>query len=342
MDHPFNDANWTRMVPDAPADAAPIAAATREAPSTPRFDEDGAWREPYRAARASTKALEDFASFRARHPPLTVSSRAQTWRYRIGGRAGGPLMVIQPDRHAPAEAAWRLFESFMPLGRVALLEHAAGAGGEDPRHGATAVIEAETHAPAILVGVGAGALPVQRLADRRPDLVAGLMLLNGAAPMSRYAGRLRRRARLLRRLPPAWAARLQRRAFQRILACPTDEVGFWRGFQEEALGAYPPALNADVLLQTAALHQIGGDSPSSVRAPVVLFQSEGETVEPQPAQRRLAARYPQAERICFSCSAGHTLEITRPNEIARMARRLLLQGVGPASAQGSIGHVSHR
>ena len=88
--------------------------------------------------------------------------------------------------------------------------------------------------------------------------------------------------------------------------------------------AYSPALNADVLLQLAELHQIGGDSPSSVRAPVVIFQSEGETIEPQPAQRRLAARYPQAERICFSYRAGHTLEITRPREIAAAARRILI------------------
>lgn len=329
MEHPFNGSDLARSLQGAPAGPAPNPAPSPEQPAEQRFDPDGAWRVPYRAARASTKALEAFSAFRALHPPLELTARAQTWRYRIGGQAGGRLLVIQPDRCAPAEAAWRLFERLKPLGRVALLEHVSGARGEELQHGAAAVIEAESERPAILIGVGAGALPVQRLADRRPDLNAGMILLNGAAPMTCHAEALRRRALFLRRLPAAWAARLQRRTLQRFLACPSDEAGFWRGFQEEAMAAYPPALNADVLSQAADLHQIGGDSPSSVRTPVVIFQSESEAFEPQPAQRRLAARYPEAERICFSYRAGHTLEISRATEVAQAARRLLLETAPP-------------
>lgn len=290
----------------------------------PRFEVDGSWRTAYRAAGASTKVLDRFGAFRSAHPPLSLTSEAQTWRYRVGGAARGPLLLITPDRYAPAEACWRLFESLAPFARVALLEHAAGVHGEDLVQGLCAVIRAEARAPAVLIGVGAGGLSAQRLADRRPELVAGMALLNATAPMPRFAGRLKRRARLLARLPHRWGRLLQRRAFARVLACPTDEAGFWRGFVEEALPALSPAAAAAAAAQAAELHLIGGDSPSGLRAPVILFQSESDSSEPQPAQRRLAARYPHAERICFSFQAGHTLEISRAREVAQAIQRFLL------------------
>lgn len=305
-----------------------------EAPRQPRgqeaaeaitFDPDGEWRAFYRAANAPVSLVERFSAFRTLHPQRQIQQEGASWRYRASG--GGRPLLLLGARFGGSDFAWRLIELLERRFRVLAVDYPALAQADAMVRGLSAILAAERLSGAAVLGAGFGGLLAQRFADRRPDQTYALALLNAPAPLPRLANRYAGRAALLERLPPRWARELERRRFERLLASPPEERRFWRGYTDEVFAEQRPAGRSAALLRAAAdLHAIGGDSPSGLHRPVLIAETEGDRGAPQPALRRLPARFPQAERLCFAYSAGHTVEITRAREIAHAFEQLLSRG----------------
>lgn len=126
-----------------------------------------------------------------------------------GDAAGGPTVVWVPGGHAPGEEFRELHTMLAARGRSVLVDR-FGTGWSDvgpfPR---TTAVEAQElvaaleaageRAPFVLVGHSFGGLLVANVARRRPDLVAGLVLLDPTpleviafAPLNRQLAGLRR------------------------------------------------------------------------------------------------------------------------------------------------------
>lgn len=294
--------------------ASPIA------PPQP-FDPEGAWRSHYRSANAPVSLIERFAAFRALHPQESVERDGLIWRHRASG--AGEAVLLLPGRHGASDFSWRLIELLERSFRVIALDYPAADSAEALVRGIAAVLEAEGLSAATLIASGFGGMAAQRFIDRQPNAVTALALLNAPAPARRLAARALARSRLLQGLPQRWARRLERGRFEKRLTSPPDERHFWDGYVEEAFAQPWPLATAIALSKAEAdLHLIGGDSPSGFRRPVLIVETEGDRSAPQDSLRRLPARFPQAERLCFSYGAGHTVEITRAREIAHAVRQL--------------------
>ncbi|MBV2153026.1 alpha/beta fold hydrolase [Kitasatospora sp. SUK 42] len=130
-----------------------------------------------------------------------------------GEAGGGPTVVWMPGVHAPGEELGRLHTMLTPLTRSVLVDR-FGSGWSDvgpfPRTTAgeagellAALEAAGERPPFVFVGHSFGGLLVANAARRRPDLVAGLVLLDPTpsdviafAPPSRLVVRMRRGALL--------------------------------------------------------------------------------------------------------------------------------------------------
>lgn len=285
------------------------------------IDPDEDWRSFYRAADAPVSLIERFAAFRALRPYRQVERDGLEVRYRANGE-GAPLLYL-PDRLGLGDAAWRLIELAERNFRVIALDYGPASTAEELVRCAVAALEAEGVLGAVLVGSGVGGLVAQRLADRLPQAVLGMALLNAPAPSFRLTPARAARASFLRRLPRRWALGLERRRADRLLSCPREEERFWCGYHDEAFRARRSVEDfTNILKAEADLHAIGGDSPSGFHKPVLIVETEKDDSAPQTAIRRLPARFPRAERRFFSYGAGHTVEITRHREIAHALDKL--------------------
>src|ERR1700752_3427867 len=106
---------------------------------------------------------------------------------RVGGGAGGPALVLEAGMNNGAASWQRVMPLLAPHVRVAAYDR-AGIGGSAPAPGLmtidrqiddlASVITGLGTGPCVLAGHSWGGVLVQLLAFRRPDLVAGLVLVD--------------------------------------------------------------------------------------------------------------------------------------------------------------------
>src|ERR1700752_3788917 len=106
---------------------------------------------------------------------------------RVGGGAGGPALVLEAGMNNGAASWQRVMPLLAPHVRVAAYDR-AGIGGSAPAPGLVtidrqlgdlaSVITGLGTGPCVLAGHSLGGVLVQLLAFRRPDLVAGLVLVD--------------------------------------------------------------------------------------------------------------------------------------------------------------------
>ena len=167
-------------------------------------------------------------------------------------------------------------------------------------------------AGAIVVGNSVGGFAATRLAIRRPELVAGLLIVDGGgfggrSPLVRAFCSLMSRPRFLRAIYPAFSARYMRsrtdadrRARDVGVATTRSEpglsavAGLWRSF------ASPE-------------HDLRGDA-SSITAPTLLIWGRYDPVIPLRVGRRAAALIPGAELSVYD--SGHVPHTTLPERFA--------------------------
>lgn len=116
-------------------------------------------------------------------------SRTTSQRFirRLESGAGGPPVVLEAGLNGGADTWQRVIPMLEPYVRVVAYDR-AGIGGSDPAPGLptierqlddlTSIITGLDAGPAVLAGHSWGGILVQLLAFRRPELVAGLILVD--------------------------------------------------------------------------------------------------------------------------------------------------------------------
>jgi pimeloyl-ACP methyl ester carboxylesterase len=217
--------------------------------------------------------------------------------------------------------SWRSFQPVieaLPTQISAVSVSLPGFGGSDampspvrPSDLATAVIalcDALHVERAVFVGHSLGTLVCQRLAERRPDLVRGLVLIGGLAEIP---------AELNEEL-------------RAVVAAFTDEIdeAFAREFQASTLAAPVPdgffeTLVAESLRAPAAVWQatVAGmradrrTGPSGITVPTLLIWGDKDGLALRDQQERLLAELPDA-RLEVYRDAGHSPNWEQPARVA--------------------------
>lgn len=215
---------------------------------------------------------------------------------RVVAGAGEPAVVLEAGMNCGAASWERVMPLLAPHVRVAAYDR-AGLGGSAPAPGLavidrqvddlTSVITGLAAGPCVLVGHSWGGILVQLLAFRRPDLVAGLVLVDpGHEEME--AG-----------LPPAlrWGWRIVR-------------------------AVHPDELHGDVTAADAALRELRAAERCFPDVPVVVLSAARSFPLPRRfrahwtgLQAGLAAAAPQGRHIVVD-GTSHNIPTHRPDVVA--------------------------
>ena len=217
--------------------------------------------------------------------------------------------------------SWRSFEPVMdalPDNMQATAMSLPGFGGSDaiasparPSDLARAVIgfcDAMGIANAVFVGHSLGTLVAQRLAERRPDLVRGLVLIGAMADVpAELAGELR--------------------SIVAEFTDPLDEA-FVREFQASTLAAPVPAELFETLVAeslripaetwrstVAGMRADHSQAPTGVTVPTLLIWGDRDSLASRDQQDRLLAAIP-GSRLEVYPAAGHSPNWEQPARVA--------------------------
>jgi len=236
----------------------------------------------------------------AAHPLRKAATRRGTVSYRESG-AGPALVLLHGIGNQSASWTGQL-EAFAPRFRVVAWD-APGYGGSDRlepewpsaadyAESLAALLDALGIERAVLVGSSLGALMAGAFAARRPERVAGLLLLNpaggyGLADAAEREERLAARLERLARLGPEGLAREP--APGMLSAAASDEA--------RALAAWSAArLRPDGYTQAARTLANGRLVEDAVRyaGPVLVVAGSADTITPPAGCERIARAFPRA------------------------------------------------
>ena len=213
-----------------------------------------------------------------------------------------------------------------------------GASGDSPRDweahcdDAIALIEALGAAPVVLVGYSGGSIVALDLALRRPELVAGVVLLDPAFNVKRcLTPRLVRTllsAKALERLrgPRAGAARWMRY----VGSYPDGGSAFDRASPErrERLLSNSEAIFAD--LGSGGGEHIDESRLAEIGVPVTIVDAALSPLFLRRSCRRLRRLMPQARSVTLERS-GHHIGLDSPDELREILRGAVAESAGLAA-----------
>jgi pimeloyl-ACP methyl ester carboxylesterase len=215
---------------------------------------------------------------------------------RVEAGAGEPAVVLEAGMNCGAQAWERVMPLLAPHVRVAAYDR-AGLGGSAPAPGLAVIDRQVDDLASVITGLGAGAcvlaghswggVLVQLLAFRRPDLVAGLVLVDpGHEEMER-----------LLPVPLRWGWRI------------------WRA-------AFPDELHGDVTASDAALRELRAATSPFPDVPVVVLSAASGFPLPRRfragwtrLQAGLAAAAPRGRHVVID-GTGHNIPRNRPDIVA--------------------------
>ena len=215
---------------------------------------------------------------------------------------------------------WDGFEPLLGDGRRVIRHELRGFGDTPPpasgRFSHASDLEAALDGPAVLVGASFGGLVCLELAERRPDLVAGLVLLGAPLPDHDFSEELE-----------AYDAEEERLLEAGDADGATElNVEFWVG------GADPDVREAVRVMQRRAFElQLASDAEPEmaesidlgrIEARALVVAGERDHEDFRRIARRLAAELPDASEATVA-GAGHLPALERPAETARLVLAFL-------------------
>jgi pimeloyl-ACP methyl ester carboxylesterase len=213
---------------------------------------------------------------------------------RVEAGAGEPAVVLEAGMNNGAASWQRVMPLLAPHVRVAAYDR-AGIGGSDPAPGLVTIDRQIDDLASVITGLGAGpcvlaghswgGVLVQLLAFRRPDLVAGLVLVDpGHEEMERFLP-----------LPIRWGWRIM-------------------------LTVFPDELRADAPVTLAAVRELAAAGTRFPDVPVVVLSAARGFPRRFRAQwtrlqAGLAAAAPRGRHVVVD-GTGHNIPRDRPDVVA--------------------------
>ena len=252
---------------------------------------------------------DDLAAFREAHPPQTLNHGGIAWRYHRGG-SGTPTIVIATGALGIAEAGFQVQSLLEKRFTVLTMDYPDVASAPDLIDGLLAILDAEGTTTAMWHGGSFGGLIVQRVVERAPERVAGIILshtgLVTAAQMPGWA------LWLMEILPASWVNGLFKKRLRGFLA---GAPPFWLEWFERVITAF----SRDQLVRRLKLADSLGKMPSgrAWTGPTLIVESDNDPAVKPEARQALRAAFPGARVHRFS-GTGHSASILDPVGTARV------------------------
>jgi pimeloyl-ACP methyl ester carboxylesterase len=177
------------------------------------------------------------------------------------------------------------------------------------------VIERLELSPVVVVGQSLGALTALSLAAERPDLVRGLVVVDGSPAGGREGAAIAARdiGRALRQWPVPFASRTAAENFFRERFGGPLAASAWTAGLEQRDGGWWPRFDVDVMVRTlhAAVVEPSWAAWARVSCPTLLVRSGNDYVEPDVA-REMLERQPRA-RLVEMTDAAHDVHLDKPD-----------------------------
>jgi pimeloyl-ACP methyl ester carboxylesterase len=251
---------------------------------------------------------QQLETFRTSHPRRTLRHQEVEWRYTRSG--AGPAIVVATGALGIAEAGFQVQSLLERRFTVISPDYPDLESGSQLLDGYLAILDAEGVRTAVWHGGSFGGLVVQRVVERAPDRVAGIVLSHtGVVSAGRMPGWA---LGLLAALPSSWVQALFRRRLRSLLAGAPE---FWYRWFDQAIASF----TKDRLLRRLRLADSLAAMPSGPRwtGPTLIIESDNDPAVRPEARAALRAAFPGARVHRFS-GTGHSASVLDPDATARV------------------------
>src|SRR5438270_2670339 len=255
-------------------------------------------------------------------PEKSLNIGGVEWRYVTGG-GGGQTVLMFHGAVGGAETMRWLAESFADEYRTIAPTVADVRTLEEVCDAASAILDREHVARAVVFGGSFGGLVAQAFRKRRPDQVEHLVLLSTGVPNRKVGARTGRMMKLLRLLPFNLSRALLKLEISEHLDTPVppDMAARVAEFRRRLEEYFDRGLTKATLLSRVALsvdfnrnETYGPEDRAGWTGRVLIVESDDDPMIPFEERRRLRQAYPRA-LVCTFAGAGHLIPLLRLEEL---------------------------
>jgi maspardin len=263
-------------------------------------------------------------------PEKSLNVRGVEWRYETGGRGEQTLLLFHGAVGGAETMRW-LAESFADEYRTIAPTVADVCTLAEVCDAASAILDREHVARAVVFGGSFGGLVAQAFRKRRPRQAEHLVLLSTALPDRAAAAREEKSLRLLRLLPFRLSRALLKQEMSRNLGAPAPPEVAERvaEFRRRLEAYFERDLTKATLLSRVALsadfnrnEEYRPEDLDGWPGRVLIVESDDDPVVSADDRRRLRLAYPRA-LTCTFAGAGHLIPLLRLEELVGVVKAFL-------------------
>jgi|SRR5215204_508483 len=252
------------------------------------------------------------------------------WEYETAG-SGAKTLLLFHGAVGGAETMRGLASAFADEYRIITPTVADVSTLDEVCDAASAILDREHVARAVVFGGSFGGMVAQAFFQRRRAQVEALVLLSTGAPSPRYAGRAGLLRMLLRLLPFSLTRGLMRMELSKHLDAPVPEEHAARiaEFRERLDEYFDHKLTKQTLISRVALgadfnlnESYAAEDLRDWPGRVLIVESNDDPVIPPEERRRLRETYPRA-LVCTFAGAGHMISLLRLEELVEVVKAFL-------------------
>jgi maspardin len=263
-------------------------------------------------------------------PEKSININGVEWRYLTGGRGEKTLLLFHgavggaETMHWLAEAFGDDYRTVAPtVADVSTLAEVCDA--------ASAILDREHVARAVVFGGSFGGLVAQAFFKRRRAQTEDLVLLSTGVPNRKLGARTRTMMRVLRFLPFPLTRALMKAELSRHLNTPVPEEHAARvaEFRSRLDNYFDHTLTKQTLLSRVALgadfnlnESYAPEEHADWPGRVLVVESNDDPMIPAEERRRLRETYPRA-LVCTFAGAGHMIPLLRLEELVGVVKAFL-------------------
>ena len=263
-------------------------------------------------------------------PEKTLNIRGVEWSYVTGGRGEKTLLLFHGAVGGAETMRW-LASAFEDEFRTITPTVADVSTLGEVCDAASAILDREHVARAVVFGGSFGGMVAQAFFRRRREQVEDLVLLSTGAPSPRYAARSGLVKGLLRLLPFPVTRGLMRMELSKHLDAPVPEEHAARvaEFRQRLDHYFDHTLTKRTLVSRVALaaefnrhESYAAEDHAGWPGRALIVESNDDPLVPEEERRRLRETYPRA-LVCTFTGAGHMIPLMRLEELVGVVKAFL-------------------
>jgi 3-oxoadipate enol-lactonase len=263
-------------------------------------------------------------------PEKSLKIKGVEWRYVTGGRGEQTLLLFHGAVGGAETMSW-LASAFEDEYRTIAPTVADVTTLDEVCDAASAILDREHVARAVVFGGSFGGLVAQAFFRRRRAQVQDLVLLSTGAPSPAVGARTARVTRLMRLLPFPLMRAMMRLEISRHLDAPVppEQAARVAEFRQRLEHYFKHTLTKRTLLARVALsvdfncnESYPPSTDSDWPGRVLIVESDDDPMLPPGERHRLRETYPRA-LVCTFTGAGHMIPLLRLEELVGVVKAFI-------------------